>query len=470
MAADAMLLDAINGCWCYAMMASISSSSFFRSSLFRYGRFYKVIKPRISQHDVFGLDIDMKPLPLTNTTESKKWLHLASYTSSQSWNCYRLFHTNPASCVDVLLKNKQLELVHDGKSTLLNNLWLRHHCWCEVCYDKTINEKNFDISKIDLNVTAKSLRTDGNVLQIEWSDNHKSLHYMDDLVDQCISDNSPSERGKVLKLWDAESINTNMPEAIDYKQYLTDDMFLNTTLQNLLSHGITFIKNVPPTIEDTQRVAERISFIKETLWGKYWLLTSEFKWSHKGYTNDRLNVHNDTTYLSEPAGTILFHSLGDDVEGGVTLLVDAFNVAEKLRIKHPDYYKILSQFPVRHDRILENRMLHASAEGHVLQLCPTSGELVLVRLGPTSLSTKHYHHNDQLDLFYRALSTFIKDLSSPVNEFQIKLHPGLVCIVDNWRVLHGRTPFTGKRSMLGIYLPRDDVYSRYRTLINRNIY
>lgn len=35
-------------------------------------------------------------------------------------------------------------------------------------------------------------------------------------------------------------------------------------------------------------------------------------------------------------------------------------------------------------------------------------------------------------------------------------------VFDNWRVLHGRAAFTGKRRMCGGYINRDDFVSRYR--------
>ena len=44
------------------------------------------------------------------------------------------------------------------------------------------------------------------------------------------------------------------------------------------------------------------------------------------------------------------------------------------------------------------------------------------------------------------------------------LRPGTILVVDNWRVLHGRTAFTGKRVMAGAYLHREDVESRWRHL------
>ena len=62
---------------------------------------------------------------------------------------------------------------------------------------------------------------------------------------------------------------------------------------------------------------------------------------------------------------------------------------------------------------------------------------------------------------YTALQGIIRRQES---EFWIKLKPGMVLLVDNWRVMHGRSGFTGKRVICGCYLPRDDWMSRIRAL------
>jgi trimethyllysine dioxygenase len=48
------------------------------------------------------------------------------------------------------------------------------------------------------------------------------------------------------------------------------------------------------------------------------------------------------------------------------------------------------------------------------------------------------------------------EIKNPENEFWIKLKPDMVVFVDNWRVLHGRSAFTGSRHVSGCYLPYDD--------------
>ena len=44
------------------------------------------------------------------------------------------------------------------------------------------------------------------------------------------------------------------------------------------------------------------------------------------------------------------------------------------------------------------------------------------------------------------------------------LQPGSVLLLNNWRVMHGRTGFEGARSMTGCYVSRTDFMSAARLL------
>ena len=76
-------------------------------------------------------------------------------------------------------------------------------------------------------------------------------------------------------------------------------------------------------------------------------------------------------------------------------------------------------------------------------------------------------------------SKFDAILSDPKNQYWFQLTPGKVLsgymitfwtshntnsrpVFDNWRVLHGRAAFTGKRRMCGGYINHDDYISKYR--------
>ena len=55
-------------------------------------------------------------------------------------------------------------------------------------------------------------------------------------------------------------------------------------------------------------------------------------------------------------------------------------------------------------------------------------------------------------------------MSVPLSsQVRLRLQPGTVLFVDNWRVGHGRTAFTGRRVMSGCYVARQEWRSAART-------
>jgi trimethyllysine dioxygenase len=47
------------------------------------------------------------------------------------------------------------------------------------------------------------------------------------------------------------------------------------------------------------------------------------------------------------------------------------------------------------------------------------------------------------------------------------LKPGMMVVIDNWRVMHGRSGFSGDRRMCGAYVGRDEWRSRLEVLRRR---
>lgn len=64
--------------------------------------------------------------------------------------------------------------------------------------------------------------------------------------------------------------------------------------------------------------------------------------------------------------------------------------------------------------------------------------------------------------WYHAMRQLSKAVTDPSGEWWIKLRPGQVLFIDNWRVLHGRSAFTGVRWVAGGYISHTDYFSRAR--------
>ena len=104
------------------------------------------------------------------------------------------------------------------------------------------------------------------------------------------------------------------------------------------------------------------------------------------------------------------------------------------------------------------------AESTVIQLSPR-GRVVGVKFNNATDAPFSLDY-DLMEPFYDAYQTFASMLDSPEFQVRFKLDPGDLYIVDNTRVLHGRTKFSsgGKRHLQGCYADRDALLSRLRVL------
>ncbi|CAG8806074.1 20569_t:CDS:2, partial [Dentiscutata erythropus] len=73
-------------------------------------------------------------------------------------------------------------------------------------------------------------------------------------------------------------------------------------LKNIDEFGFCFIDNVPPTIKETEELAKRICFIRESHYGKFWDFTANMEHGDTAYTTLALKAHTDNTYFTDPSG------------------------------------------------------------------------------------------------------------------------------------------------------------------------
>jgi len=66
--------------------------------------------------------------------------------------------------------------------------------------------------------------------------------------------------------------------------------------------------------------------------------------------------------------------------------------------------------------------------------------------------------------FYESYAHFLEILEREEMYWTYHLQPGTVVIYNNWRMLHGRTSFTGKRLFGGCYISMTEFLSKARIL------
>jgi len=217
-------------------------------------------------------------------------------------------------------------------------------------------------------------------------------------------------------------------------------------------YGFCYVDNVPTTPEATEAMLRDIAFIRETHYGGFYDFTADLASKDTAYTNIALPAHTDTTYFSDPIGLQAFHLLSHtNGDGGASLLVDGFKAAARLHAQDPTAYGILATYKV---------YAHASGNDGI-SIQPYTGFPVLEhhKYGGCILRVRWNSSDrasigvplDKTEKWYDAARQFNEILKEQESEYWEQLKPGTVLIFDNWRVLHGRSAFTGKRRICGGY-------------------
>ena len=173
------------------------------------------------------------------------------------------------------------------------------------------------------------------------------------------------------------------------------------------------------------------------------------------YTALSLSPHTDNPYRNPfPPCIQILHCIENDVKGGHSTLVDGFTVTEDLKKLNQDYYNILTSTKVRFKFSDKDTILESWAE---LIHLDEKGNFQNVRFSPR-LDYVPQMKREKLEIYYNARKCLSDLYNSDEYRIEFRLMPGDLMMMDNHRLLHGRTSFDpneGNRFLQGCYLDFD---------------
>jgi gamma-butyrobetaine dioxygenase len=271
---------------------------------------------------------------------------------------------------------------------------------------------------------------------------------------------APPPPGPVL--WDA----AHRPYRAAWPAVADDDVALRDWLAAVASHGVAVLSDVPCADRAVERVIARFGYVRETNYGRVFDVRSEVSPSNLAYTGLGLQVHTDNPYRDPVPGLQLLHCLASSAAGGESIVVDGFAAAQRLKEEDWEAFVLLSRTAVPFRYATADVELEARAPIIGLDV---EGAPVEIRFNNRSLGTPVLPAA-RLEAWYRAYRALAELLDSPALQVVLKLSPGELLIVDNRRVLHGRTGFSGTagaRHLQGVYADRDGLLSRLAVLRRR---
>lgn len=347
------------------------------------------------------------------------------------------------------------------------NIWLRDNCQCKTCVHEDTKQRLLDTWQIpkDISIESCEFVNASSDIRITWDDGHETIFSSEFLAKSALKSSGTIRQGLIdIKLWDA-SIKDREP-VVSYSKVMKTEKGVLDWLRLIREHGFCYVDDTPFSVpKDTKKLLERIAFIRLTHYGGFYDFTADLASRDTAYTALALDAHTDNTYFSDPAGLQAFHLLShDDGEGGASLLVDGFKVANDLLREDPKAYEVLSTVNLHgHASGNEGMSIQPYRGFPVLNHDPTTGFLVQVQWNSNDRGAIDLPI-EKMEEWYAAAAKWVEILRRPENEYWRQLTPGRVLVFDNWRVMHGRSAFTGKRRICGAYINRDDWISRFKML------
>lgn len=329
-------------------------------------------------------------------------------------------------------------------------------------------QRNFDTFQIPHDITPQKVENLEDQIHVTWPDGHQSTYTWNFIDHYLCHDERPVESVKT-QFFGAEAASN--PPSVKFDAAMReDDVGMADLMAKIRTHGFAVVQDTPyDDPKHTERLLQRIGPIRETHYGGFYDFTPNLELADTAYTNLALPAHTDTTYFTEPAGLQSFHMLshkgaspGEKVDGGKSLLVDAFHAASILKTEAPELYKCLHATGIP---------WHASGNNGITitpnKLYPVI-ETENQQDPDTPVHRIRWNNDDRgvvppsADRWYEAARKWNEILKRKEMECWIQLEPGNVLVFDNWRVMHGRSAFTGIRRICGAYINRDDWISRWR--------
>ena len=326
----------------------------------------------------------------------------------------------------------------------LSAVWLRDHCRCAQCRDPRSGQRLFDVTDLPEDVrVAEVVASPASVTVTFAPDGHRSEYARTWLREHADGDGRTEDD---KQLWSAGDLPTPLPRTA-WSAYLADPV---PALRQVLRLGFAVLTATPVREGAVLDVAATFGYVRETNYGRLFDVRVEPDPNNLAFTDRAIGPHTDNPYR-DPAPTVqVLHCLRNDVEGGVSGLLDGFHAADVLRAEDRAAFDTLTGTPVTF--AWSDATTALRADRPVIELDPL-GRIRQVRVNNRCTTVPPAAAHD----FYPAYRAWARIVARPGLPVRLRLDPGDCLILDNTRVLHSRSAFggPGRRHLQGCYADLD---------------
>lgn len=342
----------------------------------------------------------------------------------------------------------------DGESSILPYIWLYDN---QPGHFHPNGQKLVETINMKLDIIPHDVFVDEGRLFIEWEKDDLLIEYDVDWLKGFFTDNwNPP-----LNAWEVSDLE-NVQLRWDYEAVVSNEKALFDWLESAIAYGFAILENVPTASEKIFEVVAHFGYVRETNYGKCFDVVAKADPNNLAYTSDGLPPHTDNPYR-DPVPTLqLLHCLKADAEGGESIMIDGYKIAEDLAQEDPISFEVLASQQV----LFRFKDSETFLENYTTVIGLTEdNEIKHIRFNNRSIQP---FEMDPITMYayYNAYQTFEKYLHHEKYRYVFKLKPGDLVLFDNERMLHGRTAYNlnGERHLQGCYADRDSLFSKWRIL------
>ena len=341
----------------------------------------------------------------------------------------------------------------------IHPFWLRERVSGEKFLDKGTQQRLFDPTFLDNEILINKVNITDKFLEIDFNDGVNSKIEINKLALEFYNEDTLFKSIPKIK-WDS---SLKEIKNFKYQENFFESKEMYDLLISFYNYGFVIIKDIPTHDNFIVKFANSIGSVRRTNFGEYFNVRSKPDPNDLAYTSLALAPHTDNPYRKPVPCIQLLHCIESEVTGGFSTLVDGYTVTEDLKKEYFDYYKILSEIKVRFRFTDKEVVLEDWSE---LIKLDENKDFKQVRFSPR-LDYVPILEKDKLDLYYKARKKLSEMYNSDKYRIEFKLSPKDLIMMDNHRLLHGRTAYEtkeGNRFLQGCYIDYDSTEGKLRHL------
>ncbi len=344
---------------------------------------------------------------------------------------------------------------------ILHPLWLRERVTEPESLDPVAHQRLYEHSELppSLRINSAELENNSGRLNVEFSDGYQAVFELNSIAKELGLIDNP-EAIPLPKSWRTD---------LNFRRYdwdsLDDPERMKAMLTTYFENAFCIMDNVPTDLGSLNNHASRFGFIRETNFNRLFDVETKPVTTDLAYTDSELASHTDNPYRLPVPSIQFLHCIRNEVDGGLSTLVDGMAVAEAIAGENQDWADVLEDVPVRFryegpTGIYEDTapLIARDFRGYVNHIRFSSRVDFVPALAP-----------DKLSLFYDARRRMHQLCNDAAFKIKFPFRPGTLLMMNNYRLFHGRTAFDGKtghRHLQGCYIDHDGPQCLYRMLAN----